>query len=269
MGAEPVSLTFEGRAAHLVAAGPAAGPVVLFAHPFPLHGGAWEGMMSACASAGLRAAAVDVPGFGQTPARGRALTMDDFARLLAAALDALGAPAAALVGCSMGGYAVMAFARLFPHRVSEAVLMNTKAAADTAEGAAKREGQARLALAQGPRAVTDGLVEKLGAPGLAEREPKLYAYVAELAAGATAQGLADALRGMALRPDSSASLKAWTWPTLVVAGELDQLMARADLEALAEAVPGAKLEVIAGAGHLPMLEKAAETEGAVVRFLGG
>lgn len=269
MTTAPIPLTFDGRPAHLVAAGPAGGPVVLFAHPFPFDGGTWEGLISACASAGLRAATVDVPGFGQTPARGRVFTMDDFARLLAASLDALGAKDAAVVGCSMGGYAVMAFARLYPHRVRKAVLLNTKAAADTPEGAAKRETQALLALEKGPRAVTEGLVEKAVAPGLKAQNPGMYARVQALAASATAQGLADTLRGLALRPDSAASLKAWTWPTLVIAGEQDQLMARGDLEALAAAVPGARLEVIAGAGHLTMIEKARDTERMVVGFLAG
>jgi len=40
----------------------------------------------------------------------------------------------------------------------------------------------------------------------------------------------------------------------VIAGEQDQLMPRAEMEKIAASVPGARLEVIAGAGHLPFLE---------------
>jgi len=45
-------------------------------------------------------------------------------------------------------------------------------------------------------------------------------------------------------------------PTLVIAGEQDQLMPRAEMERIASSVPGARLEVIPGAGHLPFLENA-------------
>ena len=43
----------------------------------------------------------------------------------------------------------------------------------------------------------------------------------------------------------------------MIAGEKDQLMPRAELERIARAIPGARLETIAGAGHLPFLENAA------------
>src|SRR5690349_24907560 len=97
---DEVPLRFEGRPARLRAEGPK-GRTVLFAHPFPLDGSCWEELLHGCAADGWRAAAVDAPGFGGTKALGRPCTMDDLARLLTAALDALGARTAALVGCSM------------------------------------------------------------------------------------------------------------------------------------------------------------------------
>ncbi|HET9753438.1 MAG TPA: alpha/beta fold hydrolase, partial [Myxococcales bacterium] len=49
----------------------------------------------------------------------------------------------------------------------------------------------------------------------------------------------------------------WTAPTLVVAGERDQLIPRSEMEKLAQGIPGARMEVIAGTGHLPFLERPA------------
>lgn len=267
MGPGLVPLTLEGQPVRLAVRGPEGGPVVLFAHPFPLHGGAWEAQLEACAQAGMRAAAVDAPGFGGTPALGRPFAPDDFARLLAASLDALGAHRASLVGCSMGGYALMAFARLFPGRMARAVLVCTKASADSPEAKAARETGALAALAQGAPAALAGLLPKLVAPGVPEREPRLWARVQELAAGATAQGVADALRGLALRPDSRPTLAFWPGPALVIAGEHDQLMPLAELQALAAGIPGARLTVIEGAGHFALLERAAEVSQAIVGFL--
>src|SRR5713226_4410302 len=93
-------LQVDGTNIELVAEGPAQGPGVLLLHPFPLHGGAWDGLRAALAAAGMRAASFDAPGFGGSPARGAPLEMDALARIAAAALDALALPRAALVGCS-------------------------------------------------------------------------------------------------------------------------------------------------------------------------
>src|SRR5205085_7687984 len=127
-----LALLHAGRPALLRVEGRVGAPAALFFHPFPLHADAWEEMLAACASAGLCAAALDAPGFGGTPALGRPVTMDHLAELGAAALDALGAAKAAVVGCSMGGYAAMAIARRFPHRMKAAVLVATNATPDPA-----------------------------------------------------------------------------------------------------------------------------------------
>jgi len=179
--------------------------------------------------------------------------MDDLARLLAAALDALGARSAALVGCSMGGYALMAFQRLFPERMERAGLLCTQPGADSAEAKQKREEQARAALEDGPEAVTRPLSARAVAPG-----SPLVDRVRELAHAATAQGIADALRGMALRPDSTPDLPRWRSRALVLCGEQDQIIPRAACDALARGIPGARQAIVAGAGHLAFLEKPAE-----------
>ena len=246
------ALLHEGRPALLRVEGPAGAPVALFFHPFPLHADVWDEMLVACAASGLCAAALDAPGFGGTPALGQPLTMEKLAELGASALDLLGARRASVVGCSMGGYAAMAFARLFPERLTAIALLATKASADSDEAKKNRERQAQLALSGGADAVVAEFAPKLLAP---EPPPGVRHRVAELARRATPQGIADALRGMALRPDSLPDLPRWTAPALLVAGEHDQLMPRAEMEAMAKGIPGARLEVIAGAGHLPFLEK--------------
>ncbi len=172
--------------------GPTSGPVALFFHPFPLHAGAWEEMLAACAAAGWRAAAFDAPGFGAAPPLGRPLTMDLLAEMGAAALDSLGAAS---------------------------------------------------------------VVPKMLAPGTPEA---IRRRVDELASRATPQGIADALRGMALRPDSTSDLPRWKAPTLAIAGAQDQLIPRAEMEKIARSVPAARLEFIEGTGHLPFLEKPRE-----------
>jgi len=229
-----LALLHQGRPALLRVEGPAGAPVALFFHPYPLHSDAWGDMLSACAAAGLCAAALDAPGFGGTPPLGKPLTMDFLAELGACALDTLGARRAAVVGCSMGGYAVMAFARRFPERMTAVALIATKASADTEETRQIRERQAVLAQERGPEAVTSELIPKLLSQ---EPPPGVRREVEELAKRATGQGIADALRGMAERPDSTPDLPKWNVPALVIAGEQDQLMPSAGMEKLGRGIP--------------------------------
>lgn len=147
--------------------------------------------------------------------------------------------------------------------------MNTEAAPDTPEQRAGRESNARLALAQGAAAVTGPLLPRLVAKGLRERDPALFARVLHLTEAATAQGVADALLGMGARGDAATWLGACRAPALVVAGEVDQVTPRAEMESLARGIPGARFEVVAGAGHCAFLERPDEVQALLLRhFLG-
>src|SRR5207248_5401438 len=110
----------------------------------------------------------------------------------ACALDTLGAHKASLVGCSMGGYAAMAIARLFPERVSAVAILASKASPDSEEAKKNRERQALLALQNGPDPVIAEFMPKLLSP---DPPAGTRARVEGLARRATAQGIADALRG--------------------------------------------------------------------------
>jgi 3-oxoadipate enol-lactonase len=259
-----LAIQHEGRPALLRVEGPSGAPVALFLHPFPLNSDVWEEMFAACTAGGLRTAAVDMPGFGGTPPLGSPIAMEYVADLGASALDALGVKRAAVAGCSMGGYAAMAFAKRHPERLSSVALICTRANADAPEARANREKQARLALEKGAQAFANGFVPKLVAP---DANAAVLARVGSLAARATAQGIADALRGMAERPDRTPELGQWKWPTLVVAGEKDQLISAAESAALAAGIPGAKLHVAPKVGHLPMIESPRELAQVLVPHL--
>ena len=58
-------------------------------------------------------------------------------------------------------------------------------------------------------------------------------------------------------------------PTLVIHGSEDRYVPPANARALAEAIPGARLLVLEGAGHLVFVERAAEVNRGVLAFLGG
>lgn len=66
----------------------------------------------------------DLPGFGRSIAGPRAPGIPDLAEALARFLDAVGAPAVTMVGNSMGCPIICEFGRLYPRRLSRAVLVS-------------------------------------------------------------------------------------------------------------------------------------------------
>jgi pimeloyl-ACP methyl ester carboxylesterase len=77
-------------------------------------------------------------------------------------------------------------------------------------------------------------------------------------AAAPVAGIVGALEGMMARPDSAATLPTITVPTLVVVGDEDALTPVAEARAMHAAIPGSRLAVIPGAGHVSNVERPAE-----------
>ena len=59
------------------------------------------------------------------------------------------------------------------------------------------------------------------------------------------------------RPDSTPTLATISVPTLVVVGDEDVLTPPKQAEMLRDGIAGSRLEVIAGTGHVPCLERPA------------
>lgn len=234
---------------------------VLFIHGHPLRGAMWEGQ---ALPAGFRALAPDLAGHGDAPARGRPVSMEELARDLLLLLDREGVKRGAVCGLSMGGYVALAMYRIAPYRFAGLMLADTRAGADGEAARANREKAAQKALAEGTAAVVEDLLPRLIAPG-AGAEVRARAKALMLAT--PPQGLADAQRGMARRADQTDLLARIACPTAVVVGAEDVLIPPPESRALAAAIPGAELVEIAGAGHLSNLEKPAEFNAALARWL--
>jgi pimeloyl-ACP methyl ester carboxylesterase len=63
------------------------------------------------------------------------------------------------------------------------------------------------------------------------------------------------LRGMAQRVDSYDIAEDLAMPVLIVAGGADQVIDPSEAEEMRRAFPLASLQILAGSGHLPMLEQ--------------
>ena len=124
----------------------------------------------------------------------------------------------------MGGYAALAILHKYPQRLSGLILADTRPGADTDEAKANRERVARLAETRGNGTIADLQVPNLISDYTRRNHPEVEARVRRMIATATPGGVAAASRGMAQRAALTHLLPTISFPTLVAAGELCQVL---------------------------------------------
>jgi pimeloyl-ACP methyl ester carboxylesterase len=242
------------------------GPAVLLLHAFPLGLFMWDAQVEALAGT-HRVVRFDARGFGGSPPGEGPLTMDQIADDAASLLDHLGEDKVILAGCSMGGYAAFAFVRRHQQRLAGLVLQDTRAGADGDEAKANRAALAAAVLADGASAAAGAFLPKLLGETTQRERPEVVTHLRGRILGTSAQGIANALHGLAARPDSSPTLAAVRVPTLVVVGAEDVLTPPAESKAMVAGIPGSRLEVIPAAGHLANLERPDRFNQVLLSFL--
>jgi pimeloyl-ACP methyl ester carboxylesterase len=241
-------------------------PVVLI-HGFPFDHLMWRHQVTAFAS--RRCIAPDLRGAGtaSAPDRPDDYSMRAYADDIIALLDSDHVDRAVFCGLSMGGYIAFELVRRFAGRIAALVLCNTKTAADSEEAKRGRVALATKARQKGARAVASEMVPKLLARATREQRADIVREVTEMIARQPVTGIAGALRALRDRPDSTATLAEIRVPTLVVAGDDDQIAPADGMEAMAGRIVGARFEMIRDAGHLTPLEQPQAFNAALGSFL--
>ena len=239
------------------------GPTVLLLHAFPLSGAMWHRQVAALRDH-YRVIVPDLRGFGKSDAPSGPSLLEQQADDMAALLTHVGVEQAAVVGLSMGGYIAFTFWRRHRDKVVALVLADTRAGADSAEGRVGRESNARLAETEGAAAIAAKMIPGLVAPTASQ------AVREELRVLITAnrpEGIAGALRGMAVRPDATPDLAGITVPTLIVVGTEDGLTPPAEAAQIQQGIAGSSVALVPGAGHLSNLEQPEGFNTALCTFL--
>lgn len=227
---------------------------VLLLHAFPVSAAMWEPQRLFLEAAGYGVVAPNVYGFDGGPAR-PGWSMDDYAHDLAELLDKLGCRTATVVGLSMGGYQAFAFWRLFPGRVASIVLCDTRAEGDTPAAGAQRLEFRKAVEEKGAVEAADRMV-----PNFFDREnsrlhPELASNARAIIERQPADSISEAMKAIAERPDSSKLLPGITCPVLILNGAGDVVTTPETAASMHAAIPGSRLELLPGAGHLSNLEQ--------------
>jgi 3-oxoadipate enol-lactonase len=228
---------------------------------------AWYQQVPALADAGYRVVTWDSRGFGKSTFTTGVMGTDAAVTDLVAVLDAIGIDRAHLVGQSMGGWWVTAFALAQPRRVRSLTLSNTVGGLWTD---ALFEHFAHLVstpAAAGPDDSRLGVHSALGR-SFATRDPArafLYQQLNTFHDPPMA-AVMGALTGSRI---DHAALDALGIPMLVITGTDDALFPASLVIDSASRLAHATIVEIADAGHSPYFERPAEYNAALLGFLAG
>ncbi|GHE45041.1 alpha/beta fold hydrolase [Sphingobacterium griseoflavum] len=256
-----ISISYYHKKAQSVAA-----KTIIFLHGFPFNKNMWRPQLEALPDH-IEAIAVDIRGHGNSTSGHGFFSIDVFAKDLRVFMDRLQIEHAVLCGISMGGYIALRAYELFPQKISGLVLADTHSKADSDVAKQKRFDSIQAVLSHGRRPFAIGFVENVFSPASIEQYPDTIEMIKSSIRRNSISTICATLLALAARTDTSATLHHIEVPTLLVRGAQDKITAKQDMMDLANAIPNNQFVEIAGAGHLPNLEDAAEFNKLLSDFL--
>jgi 3-oxoadipate enol-lactonase len=240
----------EGLSLEVVVEGDQTAPPLVLVHSAGADHGMWDRNVPTLQGR-FRLIRYDARGHGRSDVPPAPYTLDDLGTDLVAVLDALGVASAHVVGASLGGLVALWLAVRHPDRVRGAVFAGAAARFGTPESWEERAEAVRRA---GTEAVVDLVMSRFFSERFRREEADVVAGFADVLRRQSPEGYVGtclALRDADLRGEVSATLA----PSLVVVGDEDVSAPPTEAEALRAAIPGARLLMLEGAGHLCTVER--------------
>jgi len=204
-----------------------------------------------------RIIAYDFRGNGRSDAPDELVRLPIFVEDTIALLDALGVERAHVYGQSFGGMVAMELALRCPERVRSLVLAATHAGARRASK-----------LGRGANVPKDRPYLALYSPRFAQEHPEHVAEDIRVGSQQSRRPRARRRQWQALRGwDAWDRVRALHCPVLVLHGTEDRVIPVENGRRLAGAIPGAKLVLLEGAGHVYHSEQPEATDATVLEFL--
>jgi len=225
------------------------GPPIVFANSLGTDLRLWDKLVGRLDGEGYRLIRFDKRGHGLSSCPQAPYTMDDLVQDTEEFLDKAGVDACVFVGLSIGGMIGQSLASRQPDRVKALVLSNTAARMGEAAMWQERIGRIR-----------DGGIESLADPILerwfsdsfrAGDECLAWRHMLTRTPTEGYIGCCEAIAGT----DLTAGTSALRLPVLGIGGSDDLASPPALVQATTDLVPGSRYVEIAGAGHLPCVER--------------
>ena len=242
--------TLNGNNLHYRSGGDPQGTPLVLIHSLGTDLRLWDDLIPRLDST-LRLVRFDLRGHGLSTDPVGELTLADFSADLAALLDHLEIDKAIILGISIGGLIALDFALRNQARVSSLILADTAARIGTPELWQTRMEALR---AHGMAHLADSILSRWFAADFAARCPTQFQGLRTLFTRNSVAGYTAACA--ALRDgDLRAEVPQIMVPSLVLCGAQDAATPPDVVQELAQSLPNAHFDVLAGAGHTPPIEQ--------------
>lgn len=208
----------------------------------------------------------DLPGSGRSPLPA-AVSMESLAGAVKAVLEAEGVEQAVLIGHSMGGYVMLAFAELYPHMVKALGLFHSTSYADGEEKKAARKRNIEFIGTHGSHAYLKQATPALFSPASKQQHPEKVSSLIEKYKGFNPQSLTAYHEAMLQRPDRSRLLADAAHPVLFIIGKQDGTIPFQQSLEQSHLPRTAYIQVLENSGHMGMLEETDKGNEALKKFL--
>ena len=229
------------------------GPPVVLVHGLGMTREMWDWQWPALTGR-FQTVRYDLLGHGASDKPRETYSLTRFADQAAAVMDGLGIDRAALVGFSLGGMIVRAFALAHPERVTALAILNS-AHDRTEEERAAILMRVEQAAREGPRATLEAALERWFTPGYGADHPEVLARVRRWILANDREVYPLIYRVLAEGDSELAeAVAAIRSPTLVMTGGEDHGNSPGMARRMAEMIPGARCEIVPGLRHMGLAE---------------
>ncbi|HEV2594096.1 MAG TPA: alpha/beta fold hydrolase [Sphingomicrobium sp.] len=239
-------ITNNGYEVGYTEAGGGPGIPIVFLHGVGSDKSVWHPQL-ACFGTQRRSIAFDYPGYGESSPASQGTTRDDYASAIISAMQALDVHRAHICGLSLGGVVALALHHAAPANCASLILADTFAVHPEGQAIYERSVAGSRNLRGMAEARVDFLIAMPADPAVRSEVVETMARIdpASYRIGAEAVWLAD----------QRERARAIETPTLILVGDEDRVTPPELSRELAHLIPHARIEVIAGAGHLGNLER--------------
>lgn len=241
------------------------GRTVVLLHGFLGSAQIWEQTIKAL-SKSYRIIAINLPGHGSSNCIGYVHTMDMYAKCVKTVMDHLRIKKYVIIGHSMGGYAALAFADLFPDNLKGLCLYHSTAYADSEEKKKDRSRSVRVVKAN-HKLYTSEVIKNL----FAEKNKKYLkaeiSFAQKIASTVSKQSVIASLEGMKDRPNRDIILGLVQYPIMMVIGEHDKSLPAEQLLEQSEAIQNKHILYLEHDAHMGFLESPLASNAALKHFL--
>jgi len=245
-------------------AGPQDAPVVTFGHAQGFNLECWAGQVAALRGR-FRVLAFDFRGHGGTGLARAPYRIEDLAGDVIGLLDGLKIAATHYVGASLGGMAGFSLALDYPKRLASVTFVTTQGQLPQSSAEGQR-ANTQIMRRDGMKARADAILTRYLRPGFADTQPEQYAALRWQFTETPVEGYAmsgDAIFAMNF-DDRIAGI---ALPTMIIAGQMDIATTPDRMALYRDYIAGARMTMIADAGHMPYVEQAGEFNAALSGFL--